>query len=92
MTEYKEYRRCGTFGYSIVINGVKDCPNRKSADVRRARITPDEICELTVNFYKRNYIEAYFALSVKISRVSAFNITFYQLINICLQFKLYIQN
>ncbi len=23
MTEYKEYRRCGTFGYSIVINGVK---------------------------------------------------------------------
>lgn len=23
MTEYKEYRQCGTFGYSIVINGVK---------------------------------------------------------------------
>ena len=23
MTEYKEYRRCGTFGYSIIINGVK---------------------------------------------------------------------
>ncbi len=39
------------------------CPNRKSADVRRARITPDEICELTVNFYKRNYIEGLFLSS-----------------------------
>ena len=39
------------------------CPNRRSADVRRARITPDEICELTVNFYKRNYIEGLFLSS-----------------------------
>ena len=39
------------------------CPNRKSADVRRARITPDEICELTVNFYKRKYIEGLFLSS-----------------------------
>ncbi|MBD5632191.1 MAG: putative DNA modification/repair radical SAM protein [Clostridia bacterium] len=39
------------------------CPNRKSADVRRARITPDEICSLTVNFYKRNYIEGLFLSS-----------------------------
>ncbi|MDE6001225.1 MAG: biotin synthase, partial [Clostridia bacterium] len=39
------------------------CPNRRSADVRRARITPDEICNLTINFYKRNYIEGLFLSS-----------------------------
>lgn len=39
------------------------CPNRKSADTRRAFITPDEICRLTVNFYKRNYIEGLFLSS-----------------------------
>lgn len=39
------------------------CPNRSSADVRRARITPDEICQLTINFYKRNYIEGLFLSS-----------------------------
>ncbi len=39
------------------------CPNRTSANVRRARISPDEICELTVNFYKRNYIEGLFLSS-----------------------------
>ena len=39
------------------------CPNRRSADVRRARISPDEICTLTINFYKRNYIEGLFLSS-----------------------------
>jgi putative DNA modification/repair radical SAM protein len=39
------------------------CPNRRSADVRRATITPDEICQLTINFYKRNYIEGLFLSS-----------------------------
>lgn len=39
------------------------CPNRRSADVPRARITPDEICELVINFYKRNYIEGLFLSS-----------------------------
>ena len=39
------------------------CPNRASANVRRATITPEEICELTVNFYKRNYIEGLFLSS-----------------------------
>lgn len=39
------------------------CPNRRSADVKRARIAPDEICELTINFYKRNYIEGLFLSS-----------------------------
>ena len=39
------------------------CPNRRSADVPRARISPDEICELVINFYKRNYIEGLFLSS-----------------------------
>lgn len=39
------------------------CPNRRSADVRRATATPDEICELVINFYKRNYIEGLFLSS-----------------------------
>ena len=39
------------------------CPNRASADVRRASMTPEEICELTVSFYKRNYIEGLFLSS-----------------------------
>lgn len=39
------------------------CPNRNSADVPRAKITPDEICELVINFYKRNYIEGLFLSS-----------------------------
>ncbi len=39
------------------------CPNRRSADVPRASVTPDEICELTINFYKRNYIEGLFLSS-----------------------------
>lgn len=39
------------------------CPNRRSADVRRASLTPDEICGLVINFYKRNYIEGLFLSS-----------------------------
>ena len=41
----------------------KYCPNRASADVPRATATPDEICELTIDFYKRNYIEGLFLSS-----------------------------
>lgn len=39
------------------------CVNRRSNDVPRARATPDEICELTMGFYKRNYIEGLFLSS-----------------------------
>ncbi|MCD8041344.1 MAG: putative DNA modification/repair radical SAM protein [Clostridia bacterium] len=39
------------------------CPNRRSADVKRASISPEDICELTINFYKRNYIEGLFLSS-----------------------------
>ena len=38
----------------------KYCINRKSNDVPRASFTPDEICKLTMQFYRRNYIEGFF--------------------------------
>lgn len=41
----------------------KYCINRASNDVKRATFTPEEICELTVEFYKRNYIEGLFLSS-----------------------------
>lgn len=41
----------------------KYCINRKSNDVRRATFTPEEICELTMQFYRRNYIEGLFLSS-----------------------------
>ena len=39
------------------------CVNRLSIDGPRATFTPDEICDLTINFYKRNYIEGLFLSS-----------------------------
>lgn len=41
----------------------KYCINRKSNNVQRAIFTPTEICEITMNFYKRNYIEGLFLSS-----------------------------
>ena len=39
------------------------CINRRSNDVARASFTPDEVCELTMEFYRRNYIEGLFLSS-----------------------------
>ena len=39
------------------------CPNRAEADVPRASATPEEICELVISFYRRNYIEGLFLSS-----------------------------
>lgn len=41
----------------------KYCINRASNDVPRATFTPEEICQLTIEFYKRNYIEGLFLSS-----------------------------
>lgn len=41
----------------------KYCKNRRSNDVPRATFTPEEICTLTIEFYKRNYIEGLFLSS-----------------------------
>lgn len=39
------------------------CINRKSSTVRRARFTPEEVVALTLDFYRRNYIEGLFLSS-----------------------------
>ena len=39
------------------------CVNRVSSNVRRARFTTDEVVRLTLDFYKRNYIEGLFLSS-----------------------------
>ncbi|MEM9878906.1 MAG: putative DNA modification/repair radical SAM protein, partial [Pseudomonadota bacterium] len=39
------------------------CINRKSSNVRRARFTVAEVVQLTLDFYKRNYIEGLFLSS-----------------------------
>lgn len=39
------------------------CSNRRSNDVRRTAFTPGELAELTIEFYRRNYIEGLFLSS-----------------------------
>ena len=45
------------------IYDCKYCINRRSNDVPRATFTPEEICDLTIGFYRRNYIEGLFLSS-----------------------------
>ena len=45
------------------IYDCKYCVNRRSNDVERTSFTPDEICTLTMEFYRRNYIEGLFLSS-----------------------------
>jgi putative DNA modification/repair radical SAM protein len=39
------------------------CVNRRSSNVQRARFTPEEVVQLTLDFYRRNYIEGLFLSS-----------------------------
>ena len=39
------------------------CVNRRSQDCRRTTFTPQELCRLTMEFYRRNYIEGLFLSS-----------------------------
>ena len=41
----------------------KYCVNRSSNDVERTSFTPEEVCSLTMEFYRRNYIEGLFLSS-----------------------------
>src|SRR5690554_5602641 len=46
----------------------KYCVNRSSNDIVRTSFTPEELCQLTMEFYRRNYIEGLFLSSgIKIS-------------------------
>lgn len=48
---------------NICIYDCKYCLNRRSNNIKRAIFTPEEVCYLTINFYKRNYIEGLFLSS-----------------------------
>ena len=48
---------------NICIFDCKYCINRKNNNAKRAIFTPEEICNITINFYKRNYIEGLFLSS-----------------------------
>lgn len=45
------------------IYNCKYCINRCTNDVPRATFTPEEVCTLTIEFYRRNYIEGLFLSS-----------------------------
>ena len=55
------------------------CINRKSSNVRRARFTAKEVVELTIAFYKRNYIEGLFLSS---GIIGSSNYTMEQLVEV----------
>ena len=48
---------------NVCIFNCKYCINRESNDIVRAGFTPQELAELTINFYRRNYIEGLFLSS-----------------------------
>ena len=41
----------------------KYCINKKTNNIKRAIFTPEEVCNITINFYRRNYIEGLFLSS-----------------------------
>ena len=45
------------------VSDCKYCVNRRSNDTRRATFTPKELADLTIQFYRRNYIEGLFLSS-----------------------------
>ncbi len=45
------------------VNDCKYCACRSSADGERATLTPEELADLTISFYRRNYIEGLFLSS-----------------------------
>ncbi|AFQ43556.1 putative DNA modification/repair radical SAM protein [Desulfosporosinus meridiei DSM 13257] len=48
---------------NVCVFDCKYCINRESNDTPRAAFTPQELAELTINFYRRNYIEGLFLSS-----------------------------
>ena len=48
---------------NFCVYDCKYCVNRRSSDVRRARFTTTEVVNLTLDFYRRNYIEGLFLSS-----------------------------
>ena len=48
---------------NVCVNDCAYCVNRRSNDVPRATFSPEELAKLTIEFYKRNYIEGLFLSS-----------------------------
>ena len=48
---------------NVCVYDCRYCINRSSSTVRRARFRPKEVVDLTLNFYKRNYVEGLFLSS-----------------------------
>jgi putative DNA modification/repair radical SAM protein len=48
---------------NFCIYDCRYCVNRISSDVPRARFTPEEVVRLTMDFYRRNYVEGLFLSS-----------------------------
>lgn len=48
---------------NVCIYDCAYCVSRKSNDIKRAAFTVDEVVNLTINFYRRNYIEGLFISS-----------------------------
>ena len=59
--------RCVTLLKVLMTNcciyDCKYCVNRRSNDTRRTMFTPEELADLTISFYRRNYIEGLFLSS-----------------------------
>ena len=59
--------RCVTLLKVLLTNccvyDCKYCVNRRSNDTRRAIFSPEELADLTIGFYRRNYIEGLFLSS-----------------------------
>ncbi|MEY8402514.1 putative DNA modification/repair radical SAM protein [Oscillospiraceae bacterium 44-34] len=51
---------------NVCVYDCQYCVNRRSNDVPRAVFAPEELCELTIGFYRRNYIEGLFLSSAVI--------------------------
>jgi putative DNA modification/repair radical SAM protein len=48
---------------NVCVYDCQYCDNRRSNDIQRTAFTPTEVAELTLEFYRRNYIEGLFLSS-----------------------------
>lgn len=70
---------------NFCINDCAYCINRKTNDVPRATFTPKELVDITINFYRRNYIEGLFLSSGIIKNA---DFTMEQLVSVAKQLRL----
>jgi hypothetical protein len=59
---------CARWPVHLAVEDSADCVNRRSSNVRRARFAVEEVVDLTLAFYRRNYIEGLFLSSGRRTR------------------------